>query len=190
MLISLSTALSLVSLSPNAYADMPALVALVIDDLGYRRHEGERAVALPGGVTLSFLPGTPYARHLATLAHAKNREIMLHLPMDNGAALKLTTARYYTPAGRSIQAEGITPDIELEDLKIAQADDKNVGPVKESDLSGHLSNGDSGQSNPADEQAEAEEEEKSSAALASEDYPLYEALNLLKGLAILQAKRG
>ena len=112
------------------------------------------------------------------------------LPMDNGAALKLTTARYFTPAGRSIQAEGITPDIELEDLKVARADEKSVEPVKESDLSGHLSNGDSEKSTPTDEQAEDKEEEKSSAALASEDYPLYEALNLLKGLAILQAKRG
>ncbi len=112
------------------------------------------------------------------------------LPMDNGAALKLTTARYFTPAGRSIQAEGITPDIELEDLKVARADEKSVEPVKESDLSGHLSNGDSEKSTPTDEQAEDQEEEKSSAALASEDYPLYEALNLLKGLAILQAKRG
>ena len=68
---------------------MPALVALVIDDLGYRRHEGERAVALPGGVTLSFLPGTPYARHLATLAHENNREIMLHLPMESIAGRAL-----------------------------------------------------------------------------------------------------
>ncbi len=112
------------------------------------------------------------------------------LPMDNGAALKLTTARYFTPSGRSIQAEGITPDIELEDIKVARVDEKGIDPVKESDLSGHLSNGDSENHTPTSEPAENKDQEKTSAALASEDYPLYEALNLLKGLAILQAKKG
>ena len=58
-------------------------VALIIDDLGYRRREGERAIALPGHVSFSFLPDTPYAFHLATLAHRKNREILLHLPMES-----------------------------------------------------------------------------------------------------------
>ena len=111
------------------------------------------------------------------------------LPMDNGAALKLTTARYFTPSGRSIQAEGITPDIELEDLKVAQVEKQRIDPVKEADLSGHLSNGDSEEPTPTREPTEDKEEDESSAALASEDYPLYEALNLLKGLAILQAKK-
>ena len=55
-------------------------------------------------------------------------------------ALKLTTARYYTPNGRSIQAEGIVPDIELKNLKIAQADNEALSPVKESDLNRHLLN--------------------------------------------------
>ena len=111
------------------------------------------------------------------------------LPMDNGAALKLTTARYFTPSGRSIQAEGITPDIELEDIKVARVEEKGVDPVKEADLSGHLSNGDSEETTPKGEPGEDKEKEKSSANLASDDYPLYEALNLLKGLAILQAKK-
>ncbi len=111
------------------------------------------------------------------------------LPMDNGAALKLTTARYFTPAGRSIQAEGITPDIELEELKVARVGEASLEPVKEADLSGHLSNGDSEQPSNSSAPAENKGSDSSSAALASEDYPLYEALNLLKGLAILQAKK-
>ncbi|MDJ0891128.1 MAG: S41 family peptidase [Gammaproteobacteria bacterium] len=111
------------------------------------------------------------------------------LPMDNGAALKLTTARYYTPAGRSIQAEGITPDIELEELKVARVGETSLEPVKEADLSGHLSNGDSEETSNNSAPAKSKERKHSSAALASEDYPLYEALNLLKGLAILQAKK-
>lgn len=57
------------------------LVAIIIDDVGYRLHEGRRAAALPAPVTLSFLPHTPYAARLAREAHALGKEVMLHLPM-------------------------------------------------------------------------------------------------------------
>ncbi len=56
------------------------------------------------------------------------------LPLSSDSALKLTTARYYTPSGKSIQAEGITPDIELESVKVASVDRK-IEPLKEADLS-------------------------------------------------------
>ncbi|MGD2075183.1 MAG: S41 family peptidase [Gammaproteobacteria bacterium] len=98
------------------------------------------------------------------------------LPLSNGTAVKLTTARYFTPSGRSIQAEGIKPDIELEQVRVS-APDGAFEPIKEADLSGHLSNG-----KAADPVADSEDEEKES--LAQSDYQLYEALNLLKGLAI------
>jgi carboxyl-terminal processing protease len=102
------------------------------------------------------------------------------LPLSNGTAVKLTTARYYTPSGRSIQAEGIKPDIELEQVRIS-AVESSVDPIKEADLSRHLSNGDGKKSRKsADEDGEEAEEE----SLAETDYQLYEALNLLKGLAI------
>ncbi len=101
------------------------------------------------------------------------------LPMNNKSALKLTTARYYTPSGRSIQAEGITPDIVLDKLKVTTAEPLVSGPIKESQLSGHLKNGDG-------EEHAASSEEKSE-SLATTDYELYEALNLLKGMTILQA---
>jgi carboxyl-terminal processing protease len=107
------------------------------------------------------------------------------LPLSGGTALKLTTARYYTPSGRSIQAEGIVPDIELETLQVADAE-KNLQPLKESDLSGHLSNGNRKSLDEADDEQSAAENEKES--LAQSDYQLYEALNLLKGLAILQGR--
>jgi len=100
------------------------------------------------------------------------------LPLSNGTAVKLTTARYYTPSGRSIQAEGIKPDIELDQVRVS-AVERSIDPVKEADLSGHLSNGNGKKSkNSAEEEDEAEE------SLAEKDYQLYEALNLLKGLAI------
>ncbi len=101
------------------------------------------------------------------------------LPMQNGAALKLTTARYYTPSGRSIQAEGIEPDIPLERVKITRIDSSDMETVKEADLSGHLEN-------PAGGKPKREKKHKEERSLADKDYQLYEALNLLKGLHILR----
>ncbi len=102
------------------------------------------------------------------------------LPMNNGAALKLTTARYYTPAGRSIQAEGIVPDIPLDRINLTAANEPEFEPVTEADLAGHLDNG-KGDKNSDEEQAKDEETKQS----ISKDYQLFEALNLLKGLHIL-----
>jgi carboxyl-terminal processing protease len=102
------------------------------------------------------------------------------LPLSNGSAVKLTTARYYTPSGRSIQAEGIVPDIELEQIRVS-ALDKKFEPIKEADLSGHLSNGNGSKSKKKKSSGEEGEEKVS---LAQSDYQLYEALNLLKGLSI------
>ncbi len=109
------------------------------------------------------------------------------LPMKNGAALKLTTARYYTPSGRSIQAEGITPDIPLEHVKVTAVENKGFTPVKEADLSRHLVNGDANAKKDQGkaDQTVAEQEHK----LLNEDYQLFEAWNLLKGLQILQREQ-
>lgn len=104
------------------------------------------------------------------------------LPIPNGAALKLTTARYYTPSGNSIQAEGIIPDIKLENVKLAEMDTSPFEPVKEAHLSGHLDNGNS---NSPDNETKDHAEDKNNVALVQKDYQLYEALNLLKGLEIL-----
>jgi carboxyl-terminal processing protease len=110
------------------------------------------------------------------------------LPMNDGSALKLTTARYYTPSGRSIQAEGIVPDIQLENVKLAAVEEPEFEAIKEADLSRHLDNGDGGgEAMPAAETPAAGAEKKES--LANEDYQLYEALNLLKGLNILKQTR-
>lgn len=110
------------------------------------------------------------------------------LPMDNGSALKLTTARYFTPAGRSIQAEGITPDILLEDLQVSQREENDIDRVKEADLSGHLSNGNRREEKAAPEDTSGKRRDKGGQSLAQEDYALYEALNMLKGLAILEGR--
>lgn len=100
------------------------------------------------------------------------------LPLNEKTALKLTTARYFTPSGRSIQAEGVTPDIILEPVKVTKLE--GLGErVKEADLSGHLENG-NGKKKPNGKAKEKEE-----LSLAQRDYQLYEALNILKGLEIL-----
>lgn len=103
------------------------------------------------------------------------------MPMLDNTALKLTTARYYTPSGRSIQAEGIVPDIKLERVKVTQVKQPEIERLKEADLKRHLSNG-SGKKEKANSKKKDDEKE----SLASSDYHLYEALNLLKGLSILQ----
>ncbi|NOR41082.1 MAG: PDZ domain-containing protein [Gammaproteobacteria bacterium] len=102
------------------------------------------------------------------------------LPLSSESALKLTTARYYTPSGRSIQAEGITPDIELDRVKFTSVE-RNIEPLKEADLSRHLENGNGGKKGK-----HADDEDDDGKSLAADDYMLYEALNLLKGLVILQ----
>ena len=58
-------------------------IALIIDDIGDNLHLGLRAVRLPGKVTCAFLPHTTYARRLAVSAHKRNKEVMLHLPMES-----------------------------------------------------------------------------------------------------------
>jgi len=118
------------------------------------------------------------------------------LPLGNGTAVKLTTARYYTPNGRSIQAEGIEPDIKLKPLKVADgADSSDPDPVKEADLTGHLRNDRNNPDNPAPSAppesvgpAERAPDAKVDSDLAQSDYQLYEALNLLKGMTLLQAQ--
>ncbi|NOR52317.1 MAG: PDZ domain-containing protein [Gammaproteobacteria bacterium] len=108
-------------------------------------------------------------------------------PLSSNTAVKITTARYYTPSGRSIQAEGIKPDIEIKPLKITAREKSSFESIKEADLSGHLSNGNAknGKKSSATK-PKKDDNGKNDDDLASKDYPLYEALSLLKGIDILQ----
>jgi len=98
------------------------------------------------------------------------------LPISNGAALKLTTARYFTPKGRSIQAAGIVPDIVTEQAKITKAE--ATERLKEADLAGHLEN------NTIKPKSASKEKKE---AIDTKDYQLQEALNLLKGISIVKS---
>lgn len=105
--------------------------------------------------------------------------------LRNGSAVKLTTARYFTPNGRSIQARGIVPDIRLKTLKLPASDSSDGASFSESDLDGRLSN-------PTDDTDDADtsaKTDKETENLAETDFQLFEALNLLKGLHILNQQK-
>ncbi len=102
------------------------------------------------------------------------------IPMSSGAALKITTARYYTPNGRSIQALGIVPDITTEEAKVTKRDKDSDDMLKEADLAGHLEHKDAVVPKKPQKGVKLE--------TGGEDYQLQEALNLLKGITIFKTQ--
>ncbi len=100
------------------------------------------------------------------------------LPLSDSRAIKLTTALYFTPNGRSIQAEGIVPDIVVERATVTAYNDPQQ--ITEADLSGHLNNANGASADKKTKQAASE--------LLVDDNQLSEALALLKGLNILGLK--
>lgn len=123
------------------------------------------------------------------------------LPLDETTGLKLTTARYFTPSGRSIQAKGIDPDIIVKDVEIkakTDGEDKEIiKPLSEADLSGHILNSageDKGQNTDTDKNNKegksdpvADKKEAPKKNLIATDFQLYEALNILKSMTLVQA---
>jgi len=101
------------------------------------------------------------------------------LQLDDARAIKLTTSLYYTPSGRSIQAQGITPDIIVDDAFVTRRS-RSISQYNEADLPGRLANGNG-------EETVDSDEEMAEALISAEqvlvtDYPLNEALNVLKGV--------
>jgi carboxyl-terminal processing protease len=129
------------------------------------------------------------------------------LPLNNGTAIKLTTARYFTPGGRSIQAKGITPDLVIEEGTVSQNDEEKLD-VREADLDRHLSNGEIQEAKPAKSKQDKSPADKASGdksgtekasphdksklepgeIVSKNDYQFNQALTLLKGLNLLQRK--
>lgn len=122
------------------------------------------------------------------------------LPLPGGAAIKLTTARYFTPSGRSIQAKGIVPDIVVEET----ANGSSSARLREADLDKHLANNTDKdaaapvkapsktpvkpKNGPVKDEIEEPAEPPSRELASKNDYQLNQALNLLKGLQIMQNK--
>ena len=110
------------------------------------------------------------------------------LPLDDTRAIKLTTSMYYTPSGRSIQAQGITPDIIVDDAFVTRRS-RSISQYNEADLPGRLANGNGEET--VDSDGEMAEALISAEQVLVTDYPLNEALNVLKGVnAFKPAMRG
>ena len=124
------------------------------------------------------------------------------LPLGNGTAIKLTTARYFTPNGRSIQAKGITPDIVVEDATVNGVEKDNTFNLREADLDRHLTNSQDGgteaappkEAAPKKDAPPAKDKGKDGAkdgeheVVSKNDYQLNQAVTLLKGLQIFRSR--
>lgn len=120
------------------------------------------------------------------------------LPLKENRGLKLTTALYYTPAGRSIQATGITPDIFVEKIIIPTDNNKeqDIISIKEADLQGHLLRNNTDPDNDKNSQQQESSSpteaiktnDKNNLPLINKDYQLYEALMVLKAMNITSGK--
>lgn len=125
------------------------------------------------------------------------------IPTSGGGAMRLTTARYFTPSGRSIQAKGIEPDIVVEPAKIEKLDEVRIS---ESDLKGAISNPDSpkenGKTSPSDAHdpetstqdkdakgKDGKEKDAQEKDMGKQDYQLARAVDLLHGLALIKKEK-
>ncbi|WP_353409803.1 S41 family peptidase [Arenicella sp. 4NH20-0111] len=100
------------------------------------------------------------------------------LNINDADAIKLTTARYFTPSGRSIQAAGIVPDVIVQQREFKETT-QTFKRIKENDLPGHLDN---------ERDVEGESNTDETKQLLAGDYQLNEAFNLLKGLILFDRK--
>lgn len=131
------------------------------------------------------------AEIVAGALHDHNRAVLLGeqsfgkgsvqsvIPLGDNSGLRLTTARYYTPAGISIQARGITPDIKVQQVTLNGEEEGRQ--LREKDLEHHF--------NPLKNDQPAKPEEHPLSAEDREDYQLMRALDLLKGLEILERQQ-
>jgi carboxyl-terminal processing protease len=160
-------------------------------NLSFRAHPGDQLNGAPMIVLTNN--GTASAAEIVSGALKDNRRALVMgqrtfgkgvvqtvLPLDATHAVKITTARYYTPNGTSIQAQGIKPDIALGDLTVNKSDSGPALISSEADLPHHLANEASAGGDINDDGSAADSK------LATRDYALSQALNVLKGMALRQ----
>lgn len=157
-------------------------------DLSFNATPGDLAQGLPmvvlindGSASASEIVAGALQDHrraviLGTQSFGKG-SVQTVIPLDEERAIKLTTALYFTPNGRSIQAQGIAPDIEVGRAQVTEL--KTRGGVTEADLQGRLDNANGGEAQNSKSRADAHSKKGD---LFAEDNQLFEALNLLKGV--------
>ncbi len=155
----------------------------------YNAREGDLANGLPiivlingGSASASEIVAGALQDHgraviMGTRSFGKG-SVQTIIPLSGSGAMRLTTSRYYTPSGRSIQATGIEPDIEVEQARLEPLD--SVVSRREEDLRGALSNEKSEEGDGTRDSAVDEEE--------IEDYQLSRAIDLLQGLSLFQER--
>lgn len=157
-------------------------------DIRYQAEEGDITGGLP--IVVLINDGSASASEIVAGALQDHRRAVIMgtqsfgkgsvqtvIPISEARAIKLTTALYYTPNGRSIQAQGIVPDIEVGRAKVTSL--QSNWRVSEADLDGHLNNGNGGKESNSKDRQKAQENRSD---LFTRDNQLFEALNLLKGL--------
>jgi carboxyl-terminal processing protease len=163
------------------------------DTQRFNAREGDLAEGLPvvvlingGSASASEIVAGALQDHrravlLGTKSFGKG-SVQTIMPLSGNGAMRLTTARYYTPSGRSIQAKGVEPDIEVKQAKFEEI--KSNRPSRsEADLRGALDT--EGKDEADKEKAPAEGEEKAGEAKEAQDYQLSRALDLIRGLSIM-----
>jgi len=108
------------------------------------------------------------------------------IPIGTDSALKLTTALYYTPSGREIQARGIEPDVIVPELNVDEKQVAGMLDMDEANYDHHIENDTNDGYEKKTHDAQRNELQKSTVKFAKEDYQLYEALMMLKGMHALK----